>query len=72
MAIDGTKVRASNSKKNNYSPKKIERHLVYIEGKTNEYLSELDRNDLQDQPERLYHIQQKIAKLKANKIKYEV
>lgn len=72
VAIDGTKVRASNSKKNNCSPKKIERHMVYIEGKTNEYLSELDRNDLQDQPERLNHIQQKIAKLIANKIKYEV
>ena len=35
-------------------------------------MSELDRNDLKDQPERLNHIQQKIAKLKANKIKYEV
>lgn len=31
IAIDGTKVRAHNSKKNNYSPKKIERHLSYIE-----------------------------------------
>lgn len=72
IAIDGTKVRANNSKKNNYSPKKIERHLAYIEEKTNEYLTELDRNDLQDQPERVSQVQEKIAKLKANKIKYEV
>ena len=33
IAIDGTKVRAHNSKKNNYNPKKIERHLHYIEEK---------------------------------------
>jgi len=31
IAIDGTKVRAHNSKKNNYNPKKLERHLAYIE-----------------------------------------
>ncbi|HUH75049.1 MAG TPA: transposase, partial [Chitinophagales bacterium] len=42
VAIDGTKFRASNSKKNNYSPKKLERHLAYIEEKTSEYLSQLE------------------------------
>ena len=45
VAIDGTKVRASNSKKNNYSEKKVQRHLEYIEAKTNEYLAELEQND---------------------------
>ena len=30
VAIDGTKVRASNSKKNNFNPKKIVRHLTYV------------------------------------------
>jgi len=72
VAIDGTKVRASNSKKNNYSAKKIARHLAYIEERTNEYLSELDRNDQQDQPDRVSQVEEKIAKLNANKIKYEV
>lgn len=72
IAMDGTKVRANNSKKNNYSPKKIERHLAYIEEKTNEYLAELDRNDIQEQPERVSQVQEKIARLKAVKIKYEV
>ena len=38
IAIDGTKVRAHNGKKNNFNPKKIERHLNYIDEKTNEYL----------------------------------
>ena len=45
IAVDGTKIRASNSKKNNYNPKKIERHLAYIETKTAEYLTELDANE---------------------------
>ena len=45
VAIDGTKVRAHNSKKNNYNQKKIDRHLAYIEEKTNEYLSQLERKD---------------------------
>ena len=46
--MDGTKVRANNSKKSNYSPKKIERHLAYIEEKTNEYLAALEQNDLNE------------------------
>ena len=72
LAMDGTKIRANNSKKNNYSPQKIERHLAYIEEKTNEYLAELDKNDLQEQPEKVRQVQEKIARLKTNKIKYEV
>ena len=73
VAIDGTKVRASNSKKSNYSPKKIQRHLDYIEAKTNEYLAELDQNDESEQSsERISRVQEKIRRLKTNKIKYEV
>jgi len=72
IAMDGTKVRANNSKKNNYNAKKIERHLAYIEEKTNEYLAALDSNDMQEQPEKVTQVQEKIARLKANKIKYEV
>ncbi len=48
VAVDGTKLRAHNSKKNNNSPKKIERHLQYIEEKTNDYLNQLDSNDTQE------------------------
>ena len=70
--MDGTKIRASNSKKNNYSPKKIERHLAYIEEKTSEYLAELDKNDLHEQPEKVTHIKEKLEKLKTNQIKYEL
>ncbi len=72
VAIDGTKMRAHNSKKNNYSPKKIERHLAYIEEKTNEYLRELDANDEGESPMKLDNIKKKIERLKQNKIKYEL
>ena len=72
VAMDGTKVRANNSKKSNYSPKKIERHLAYIEEKTNEYLAALEQNDLNEKSvEKVKNIQEKIAKLSTNKIKYE-
>lgn len=72
VAIDGTKMRAHNSKKNNYSPKKIERHLAYIEEKTNAYLKELDENDEGESPIKLDNIAKKIARLKEQKIKYEL
>ncbi len=72
VAIDGTKIRAHNSKKNNFNQKKIDRHLLYIETKTNEYLQALDDNDHRDQPQKVAKVQEKIARLKANKIKYEV
>jgi transposase len=71
VAIDGTKVRAHNSKKNNYNPKKIERHLAYIEEKTNEYLHTLDELDKREQPEVVKQVKQKIQRLKDNRIKYE-
>ena len=72
IAIDGTKVRASNSKKNNYSPKKIERHLEYIEAKTNEYLSLLDANDQAESSDSIREVEEKIARLKTQKIRYEL
>lgn len=69
VAIDGTKIRANNSKKNNYNGKKIERQLEYIEKKTVEYLNELQANDKEDSE--LAHIQSKIERLKVSKAKYE-
>ncbi len=45
IAGDSTKLRAQNSKKNNYNQKKIERHLEYIENKLTEYNEELAQND---------------------------
>jgi len=48
VAIDGTKFRAVNSKKNNYNQKKIDRHLVYIDQKIDVYMAELEEGDLSD------------------------
>lgn len=72
IAIDGTKIRAHNSKKNNYNPKKIERHLSYIEEKTNEYLAQLDTNDIEENQTMVKQVQEKLHRLAQNKIKYEV
>ena len=72
IAIDGTKSRAHNSKKSNFNQKKIDKHLEYIEAKTQEYLTALDQNDTQENSTRLTNIHQKIARLKQNKINYEL
>lgn len=45
LAVDGTKVRAQNSKKNNYNRKKIARHIAYIDEKVKEYFTRLDEHD---------------------------
>jgi len=45
LAGDGTKLRAQNSKKNNYNQKKIDRHLAYIERKLAEYCQALETAD---------------------------
>lgn len=45
IAGDSTKLRAQNSKKNNFNESKIEQHLVYIENKLNEYNKALEVAD---------------------------
>ena len=45
LAGDGTKMRAQNSKKNNYNQKKIDRHIAYIENKLAEYCEALEEAD---------------------------
>ena len=72
IAIDGTKSRAHNSKKANYNQKKIDKHKEYIDSKSQEYLDQLEQNDVQENPVAIKNIQQKIERLKQNKIKYEL
>jgi len=72
LAIDGTKVRAHNSKKNNFNPKKIERHLAYIEEKTKEYLEQLDSNDADENSVNIEDVRVKLARLEEHKINYEL
>ena len=45
IAGDSTKLRAQNSKKNNFNQAKIERHIAYIDNKLEEYTRALAEND---------------------------
>src|SRR5659263_167396 len=49
IAGDSTKLRAQNSKKNNYNQAKIERHIAYIDNKLEEYTRALAENDGENQ-----------------------
>jgi hypothetical protein len=74
IAVDGSKFRASNSKKSNYSEKKLTRLLKYIEEKTNEYLKTLDTTDHEESclPKlSATEIKNRIKELKERKTKYE-
>ena len=51
IAGDSTKLRAQNSKKNNFNQKKIDRHLEYIENKLAEYEKVLAESDGDDKEE---------------------
>lgn len=74
VATDGTKIRAQNSKKNNYNEKKVKNHLDYIDKQVERYLEELDLNDSQqigdDTEERRLDIAEKLEQLKTRKDKY--
>jgi transposase len=45
IAGDSTKLRAQNSKKNNFNQSKIDRHIAYIDNKLEEYTRALAEND---------------------------
>lgn len=45
IAIDSTKYRAQNSRKNNYNEEKIRRQLAYIDHKVSNYMEEMDAID---------------------------
>ena len=78
IAIDGSKFKAVNSKKNNYNQKKIDKHRQFIEDKTAKYLQELDELDTLENNttgDELHLKKEKIteglAKLKERTIKYD-
>lgn len=62
IAIDGSKFRAQNSKKNNYNLKKINQQLDYIAKQKTDYLTTLDKNDEQET---------KLENLEKRRLKYE-
>lgn len=74
IAVDGTKFRADNSKRNNYNEKKIKRQLKYIEEKTEEYLQALDESDKEPENKPKYTVEElknKIQELEKRKEFYE-
>lgn len=67
LAGDGTKLRAQNSKKNNYNQKKIDRHVAYIDNKLKEYIASLEKAD----DDKKKAIQDKIDTHNKQKQKYQ-
>ena len=68
VAGDSTKLRAQNSKKNNFNPAKIERHIAYIDARLEEYNSALAKED--GDPLEQQAIEKKVKKNQAQKQKY--
>jgi transposase len=76
IALDGSKFRAVNSKKNNYNQKKIDKHQQFIEDKTNAYLQQLDELDKQENKTDVDSLQREkinegLQKLAERKLKYD-
>ena len=69
VAIDGSKFRAVNSKKNNFNQKKIKRQLTYIDERIDQYIHELEAGDLNE--EESSRLEQKISSHRTQKRKYK-
>lgn len=67
IAGDSTKLRAQNSKKNNFNESKIERHIAYIDAKLDEYNAALATADEDNKK----IIEEEIEKHKGRKDNYE-
>jgi transposase len=48
VAVDGTKIKADNSRRHHYTQKDAEKTLSKLDRKVTEYLNELDRNDIEE------------------------
>jgi transposase len=77
VAVDGSKLRASNSRNRLFTAKDLRKRLERIEEKIREYLAELDENDRSEESAppspRLSaeELQEKIAKLKERQQRYQ-
>jgi transposase len=76
VAIDGTRYRAQNSKKNNYNQEKIQRQMAYIDHKVNEYLNEMNEIDQKEKTrvkdiQRLLKLTQDQDKMKERRKQYQ-
>ena len=68
VAIDGSKFKAVNNRDKNFTPRKLESRKQQLETSVERYLAELDRADRDAQlvpKERVEHLKEKIAKVRA-------
>ena len=74
IAVDGTKFRASNSKKNNFNKKNLARKLKNIDEKITEYMTNIDENDIEERENRestVEELKERIAELEKRKNLYK-
>src|SRR5665647_1200812 len=75
IAVDGSKFRASNSKRSNYSQKKIKRNLAYLDERIDEYIKALDQTDEKEVDlivPTADEIKQRLTELQSRKRDYEI
>ena len=70
VAVDGTKIKASNNKKMNFSRKKLDARLKHIDEQIKKYLDEMEANDRQEEQETV-NSPEKLKKLLEHKELYE-
>lgn len=70
IAVDGTKIKASNNKKMNFSRKKLDARLAHIDGQINEYFNQMEEADAQEE-KNLGSMPIKLQKLLERKDLYE-
>lgn len=68
IAGDGTKMRAQNSKKNNFNLKKVARHIEYIDNKLAQYHQQLEQTE---EPEQKKEIHKEVEKHQQRKQGYK-
>lgn len=70
IAVDGTKIKASNNKKKNFSRKKLDARLKRIDDQINAYLNEIENNDKKENDDNI-DVKQLLEDLSARKAQYE-
>jgi transposase len=75
LTVEGTKIRAQNNKSNNFNAEKLQKHLKYIEGKTEQYIKELEEfdaeEDKQEAEAQRKELEKKLETQQERKTKYE-
>lgn len=71
IAVDGTKMRASNNKKRNMSKKNLSRRLKHLDEKIEAYMRDLDANDREENKAPKVDVAAVLATLQQRKAQYE-